>query len=65
MSKALGWYARSYKVEIMGSKDPLAQLEARKLSTKDLLKDLLDKIKGFNCKITVKEPLKNTKKMKA
>ena len=65
MSKALGWYARSYKAEIMGSKDPLAQLEARKLSIKDLLKDLLDEIKGFNCKITVKEPLKNKKKMKA
>ena len=54
MSKAFGWYARSYKVEIIDSKDPLAQLEASKSSIKDLFKDLLGAIKGFKYRITVK-----------
>ena len=54
MSKACGWYARSYKAEIVNSKYPLAQLEARKLNIKDLFKDLLDEIKGFKYQITVK-----------
>ena len=31
-------YARSYKVQIIDSKDPLAQLEASKLSIEDFLK---------------------------
>ena len=57
MSKALGWHARSYKVEIMDSKDPLAQLEVSKSSTKDLFKDLLDEIKGFKYQIKVKTSL--------
>ena len=57
MSKAFGWYARSYKVETVDSKDPLAQLETSKLSIKDLLKDLLDEIKGFKYQITVKASL--------
>ena len=30
MSKAFGRYARSYKVEIIDSKDPLVPLEASK-----------------------------------
>ena len=54
MSKACGWYARSYKAEIVDSKYPLAQLEGRKLNIKDLFKDLLDEIKGFKYQITVK-----------
>ena len=57
MSKALGWYARSYKVELMDSKDPLAQLEVSKSSIKDLFKDLLDEIKGFKYQIKVKTSL--------
>ena len=28
MPKTTGWYARTYKVEIVESKDPLTQLEA-------------------------------------
>ena len=47
MSKAFGWYERSYKVEIADSKDPLAQLEASKLSIKVLFEDLLDEVKSF------------------
>ena len=55
--KSFGWYIRSYKVEIVDSKDLLAQSQARKPSIKDLLKDLLDEIKGFKYQITVKASL--------
>ena len=41
------------KVEKFDSKDPLAQLEASKSSIKDLLKDLVDEIKGFKYQVTV------------
>ena len=54
ISKAFGWYVRTYKVEITDSKHPLAQLEASKSNIKDLLKDLLGEIKGFKYQITVK-----------
>ena len=47
ISEAFRRYARSYKIEIIDSKDPLAQLETRKSSIEDLFKDLLDEIKGF------------------
>ena len=47
ISEAFKRYARSYKIEIVDSKDPLVQLEASKSSIKDLFKDLLDEIKGF------------------
>ena len=40
ISKAFKRYARSYKIEIIDSKDPLAQLEASKLSTKGFFKDI-------------------------
>ena len=52
-SKAFKGYARSYKVEIIDSKDPLLQLEASKSSIEDLFKDLLNEIKGFKYQITV------------
>ena len=42
ISEALKRYARSYKIEIIDSKDPLVQLEARKSSIEDLFKDLLN-----------------------
>ena len=38
MSEAFGWYARSYKVEIVDSKDLSAQLEASKSSINVFLK---------------------------
>ena len=53
-SKVFKRYARSYKIEIIKSKDPSAQLEASKLGVKDLFKELLDEIKGFKYQITVK-----------
>ena len=40
MSKSFGWYGKSYKVELIDSKAPLAQLEASKLSINDLFKSL-------------------------
>ena len=54
ISQAFKGYVRSYKVEIIISKDPLTQLEASKSSIEDLFKDLLDEIKGFKYQITVK-----------
>ena len=54
ISKAVGWNARSYKVEIIDSKDPLVQLEASKSSIKSFFKELLDEIKGFKYQKTVK-----------
>ena len=52
-SNAFSGYARSYKVEIVDHKDPLVQLQASKSSIEDLLKDLLDEMKGFKYQITV------------
>ena len=52
-SNALSVYARSYKVEIVDKKDPLAQLEVSKSSIEDLFKDLLNEIKGFKYQITL------------
>ena len=54
ISKAFKRYARSFKIEIRDSKDPLVQLEDSKSSIKDLFEDLLDEIKGFKYQITVK-----------
>ena len=58
--KAFKRYARSYKIKI-DSKDPLAQLEASKWSTKDLFKDFLDETKGFKYQIAVKVLLRKHK----
>ena len=54
ISKAFKGYAGSYKIKIINSKGPLAQLEASKSSIKDLFKDLLNEMKGFKYQITVK-----------
>ena len=61
MSKAFGWYERSYKVEIVESKGALAQLEASKSSIKGLLKDLLKEIESFKYQITKKVLLRKQK----
>ena len=53
ISKAFRRYTRSYKVEKIEPKDPLAQLEASKSSTEDLFKDLLNEMEGFKYQITV------------
>ena len=52
--QAFKWYAKSYKVEIVEKKDPILQLEASKLSIKNLFSDLLNETKGFKYHITVK-----------
>ena len=52
--KAFGWYARSYKLEAIDSKDSLLQLEASKLSIKVLFKDFFDENKDSEYQITVK-----------
>ena len=53
----------SYKVEIIGRKDLIVQLEASKSSIKDLFNNLLNETKGFKYQITVKVLLKNTSTM--
>ena len=53
ISKAFKAYAKSYKVEIIDTRDPLVQLEASKSSIKDFLKNLLNEMKGFKYQITV------------
>ena len=55
---AFSGYGMSYKVEIVERKDPIVQLEASKLSTKNLFSDLINEIKGFKYQITVKALLK-------
>ena len=48
----------SYKVEIIEKKDPIIQLEASKLSIKNLFNGLLNELKGFIYQITVEVLLK-------
>ena len=51
--QAFSGYAKSRKVKIVG-KDPIIQLEASKLSIKDLFNNLINEIKGFKYQITTK-----------
>ena len=51
----------SYKVEIIEKKDPIVQLEASKLSFKNLFNDLLNELKDFKYQITVEALLKKYK----
>ena len=55
------WYARSHKVEIIDSRHSLGQSETSKSSINDLLKDLLDEIKGFKYQKTIKALLRKDK----
>ena len=59
--QAFKGYAISYKVEIIEKKDPTVQLEASKLSNKNLFSDLLYELKGFKDQITVEVLLKKYK----
>ena len=59
--QAFSGYARSYKVEIVERKDPIVQLEASKLSIKNLFSNLINEIKGFKYQITLKVLLKKYK----
>ena len=52
-NQAFRGYAMSYKIETIERKDLILQLEASKLSTKDLFGDLLNKTKDFKYQITV------------
>ena len=61
MSNTFEWYAKSCEVEIVDSKDPLAQLEASKSSIKDLFRGLLDQKKCFKYQITVNVLLRKDK----
>ena len=61
ISEAFKRYARSQKIEIIDSKDPLVQLEASKSSIKDLFKDLLSGSNSFKYQITMKVLLRKHK----
>ena len=60
-NEAFKGYAMSYKVKIVERKDPIVQLEASKLSIKNLFIDLLNETKGFKYQITVEVLLKKYK----
>ena len=63
-NQAFKEYVMSYKVEIVERKDPIVQLEASKLSIKNLLNNLLNETKGFKYQITAEALLlKNTSAM--
>ena len=51
-----------YKVKLAERKDLIEQLEANKLSIKDLFNDFSNETKGFKYQITVKVTLKKTQK---
>ena len=52
--QAFSGYAMLYKVEIVERKYPIVQLEASKLSIKDLFSYLINEMKGFKYQITAK-----------
>ena len=52
--QAFSRYVMSYKVEIVERKDPIVQLEATKISIKDLFSNLINEIKGFKYESTLK-----------
>ena len=62
-NQAFRGHAVSYKVAIIEKEDPLVQLEASKSSIKDLLCDLLNKVKSFKYQIAVKVLLKKKCKL--
>ena len=57
-NEAFRGYKMSYRVEIIERKDKTLQLEASKLSIKDLFSDLLNETEVFKYQITVKVLLK-------
>ena len=64
IDQAFSGYAMSHKVEIVERKDPIVQLEASKLSIKNLFSNLINEMKGFKYQITVKVLRKNISLMK-
>ena len=51
----------SYKVKVVGRKDPIVQLKASKLSIKNLFNYILNETKGFKYHIALKALLKKYK----
>ena len=54
ISKAFERYARSYKIRLIDSKDPLVQLTPSNQSIEDLFKNLLRETEGFKYQTPVK-----------
>ena len=61
LNQAFQGCAMSYRVELIEKKDPIVQLEASKLSIKDLFRNLLNERKGIKYQITVQTLLKKYK----
>ena len=59
--QAFKGYAMSYKVEIIEKKDPILQLEASKLSIKNLFSDLSNELKGSKYQTIMEVLLKKYK----
>ena len=62
VSEAFKRYAKSFNIEIIDRKDPLAQLYTSKSCIKDLFKILLCEMKGFKYQITTNFKLRKQKK---
>ena len=54
LNQAFQGYAVSYKAELIEKKDPILQLEASKLSIKDLFEDLSKKQKVLSIRLLYK-----------
>ena len=61
IDQAFKGYVMSYKVEMVEKKDTIVQLEASKLSIKNLFSDVLNETKGFKYQLTVEVLLKKYK----
>ena len=59
-NEAFKGYAMSNEVKVVERKDSIVQLEASKLSIKNLFSYLLNETKGFKYQTTVEVLLKNT-----
>ena len=63
--QAFKGYVMSYKVGMVEKKDTIVQLEASKLSIKNLFSDVLNETKGFKYQLTVEVLLKKYKHNRA
>ena len=54
INNAFSGYARTYKIEINDKEDVVVQLKSSEIFLRELLKDLLNELKGFKYQITLK-----------
>ena len=61
INNAFSGYARTYKVEIVDRRDVVVQLKSSEISIVELLKTLLNELKGFKYHLTLKVLLSKVK----